>query len=227
MRPAPASAPRHTPATLARPVAFASLALLLVLAPAAPPAVAAQGEAVVVYSARIEALIKPMFDAFTRQTGIPVNSFSASEAELFERLKAEGSNTPADMLMTVDVGNLWLAQQAGLLQPFPSAVIEQNIPAHLRAKQNEWVGLSVRARTIAYSTERVEPEELSTYDALSDPRWRGRLCLRTSKKVYNQSLVATMIKTLGERRTEERGAPSRLTRSTWRPRASSRRPRSS
>jgi iron(III) transport system substrate-binding protein len=105
--------------------------------------------------------------------------------------------------MTVDVGNLWLAQEAGLLHPLHSAAIEKNIPAHHRARQNEWVGLSVRARTIAYGTERVRPEDLSTYEALGDGRWRGRLCLRTSKKVYNQSLVATMIRTLGERRTEE------------------------
>ncbi len=163
----------------------------------------AQPAEVVVYSARIEQFIKPMFDAFTRQTGIMVKSFSASEAELFERLKAEGPGTPADVLMTVDVGNLWLAQQAGLLQGFPSAIVEKSIPAHLRARNNEWVGLSVRARTIAYSTERVRSEELSTYEALGNPRWRGRLCLRTSAKVYNQSMVATMIKTLGERRTEE------------------------
>jgi iron(III) transport system substrate-binding protein len=171
---------------------------------AAPPVVAAPpGAEVVVYSARIESLIRPMFDAFTRKTGIPVRVFSASEAELFERLRAEGPGTPADVLMTVDVGNLWLAQEAGLLQPLHSAAIEKNIPAHLRARQNEWVGLSVRARTIAYGTERVRPEDLSTYEALGDGRWRGRLCLRTSKKVYNQSLVATMIRTLGERRTEE------------------------
>jgi iron(III) transport system substrate-binding protein len=157
----------------------------------------------VVYSARIEQLIKPMFDAFTARTGIGVRAFSASEAELFERLKAEGTRTPADMLMTVDVGNLWLAQEAALLQSFASPVIEKNIPGHLRAKGNEWVGLSVRARTIAYGSERVKPTELSTYEALGDPRWKGRLCLRTSKKVYNQSMVATMIKTLGEKRTEE------------------------
>jgi len=156
-----------------------------------------------VYSARIEHLIKPMFDAFTARTGIKVQAFSASEAELFERLKAEGAGTPADVLMTVDVGNLWLAQQAGLLQGFQSPVIEKNIPGHLRARTNEWVGLSVRARTIAHSTERVKPDDLSTYEALGDPRWRGRLCLRTSKKVYNQSMVATMIKTLGEKRTED------------------------
>ncbi len=185
----------------------APIALLLLAAVAAAvsagPAAAAGGGEIVVYSARIEQLIKPMFDAFTARTGIKVQAFSASESELFERLKAEGAGTPADVLMTVDVGNLWLAQQAGLLQGFQSVVIEKNIPAHLRARTNEWVGLSVRARTIAYSTERVKPDELSTYETLGDPRWRGRLGLRTSKKVYNQSMVATMIKTLGEKRTEE------------------------
>jgi iron(III) transport system substrate-binding protein len=157
----------------------------------------------VVYSARIEQLIKPMFDAFTAKTGIAVRFFTAQEAQLFERIKAEGRNTPADVFMTVDAGNLWLAEEAGLLQGFDSSVLAQNIPAHLRAKDNSWVGLSVRARPIMYSTERVKPSELSTYEALGDAKWAGRLCLRTSQKVYTQSLVATMIKSLGEARTEE------------------------
>lgn len=169
---------------------------------AGAPAPAAASE-VVVYSARIEQLVRPLFDAFTARTGIPIRAFTASEAELHERLKAEGPRTGADLLMTVDAGNLWLAQQAGLLQGFTSEVVERNIPPHLRAKGNAWVGLSVRARVIVYGTERVKPAALSTYEALGEPRWRGRLCLRTSQKVYNQSLVATMIKTLGERRTEE------------------------
>jgi iron(III) transport system substrate-binding protein len=157
---------------------------------------------VVVYSARIESLIKPMFDAFTDKTGIQVKYFTAGEKELFERLQSEGDKTPADVLMTVDVGNLWIAEQAGLLQGFTSEAIDQNIPSHLRAKDNAWVGLSVRARPIMYSTERVKPSELSTYEALGDSQWQDKLCLRTSKKVYTQSLVATMIKTLGEERTE-------------------------
>jgi len=166
-----------------------------------PALEAREAESVVVYSARIERLIKPMFDAFTAKTGVKVEYFTASEAELFERLKAEGSHTPADILMTVDAGNLWIAEEAGLLQGFQSPTIAKNIPAHLRAKDNAWVGLSVRARPIMYSTQRVKPTELSTYEALGNPRWRGRLCLRTSRKVYTQSLVATMIKTLGEQRT--------------------------
>ena len=160
-----------------------------------------EGE-VVVYSARIESLIKPMFDAFTAQTGIQVKYFTAGEKELFERLQSEGVNTPADVFMTVDVGNLWIAEHAGLLEGFDSQVVDKNIPSHLRAKDNAWVGLSVRARPIMYSTERVKPSELSTYEALGDPKWHGKLCLRTSKKVYTQSLVAAMMKALGEERTE-------------------------
>lgn len=165
-------------------------------------AASAQAQEVVIYSARIEALIKPMLDAFSARTGIRARYFTASEKELFERLKAEGARTPADLLMTVDAGNLWIAEQGGLLQGFSSKVIEKNIPAHLRARDNSWVGLSVRARPIMYSAERVRHSELSTYEALGDPKWRGRLCFRTSRQVYTQSLVATMIKTLGEGRAE-------------------------
>jgi iron(III) transport system substrate-binding protein len=175
---------------------------LLLLQPGASLQAAGSAEEVVVYSARIETLIKPMFDAFTEKTGIQVKFLTAGEKELFERLQSEGVSTPADVFMTVDVGNLWMAQNAGLLQGFNSEAVDKNIPSHLRAKDNEWVGLSVRARPIMYSTERVKPSELSTYEALGDPKWNGKLCFRTSKKVYTQSLVATMIKTLGEERTE-------------------------
>jgi iron(III) transport system substrate-binding protein len=103
---------------------------------------------------------------------------------------------------TVDVGNLWIAANKGLLAPTRSDILERDIPAHLRDVEGRWFGLSVRARTIAYSTTRVQPEELSTYEALAEPRWKGRLCLRTSRKVYNMSLVATMIDRLGEQETE-------------------------
>jgi iron(III) transport system substrate-binding protein len=163
---------------------------------------AVMADEVVVYSARIESLIKPMFDAFSQKTNVKVKYFTASEKELFERLRSEGSKSPADVFMTVDAGNLWLAQNAGLLQGIESAAITKNIPAHLRARDNSWVGLSLRARPIMYSTERVKPSELSTYEALGNPKWKGRLCFRTSRQVYTQSLVATMIKSLGEKQTE-------------------------
>src|SRR5690606_2862510 len=125
------------------------------------------------------------------------------EAPLIARLKAEGANTPADMLITVDAGNLWQAEQEGVLQPTKSDVIDANIPPQYRSSTDSWTGLSLRARTIFYSTERVKPEELSTYEALADKNWEGRLCLRTSKKVYNQSLTATLIETHGEAKAEE------------------------
>lgn len=156
-----------------------------------------------VYSARIEQLIKPMFDAFTKETGIKVKYVTDNEGALLARLEAEGKNTPADMLITADAGNLWAAAQAGLLQPVKSAVLENNIPAHLRDPGNEWFGLSIRARTLVYNTKKVKPEELSTYEDLADAKWNKRLCLRTSKKVYNQSLVAMMIAEHGEAETEK------------------------
>lgn len=159
-------------------------------------------EQLVVYSARNEQLIKPMFDRYMAETGMPVRFVTDDAGPLIERLAAEGANSPADILMTVDAGELWYAADRGLLQPIKSATIDTNIPASLRDPQDRWVGLSVRARTIVYSTERVKPEELSDYAALADQRWKGKLCLRTSKKVYNQSLVAMLIAEYGEAKTE-------------------------
>jgi iron(III) transport system substrate-binding protein len=158
---------------------------------------------VVVYSARAEQLIKPMFDAFTKETGVPVKFITDKEGPLMERLKAEGKNTPADVLLTVDAGNLWQAANEGLLQPVQSAVLQKNIPAHLKDPNNQWFGLSVRARTIVYNTKALKPADLSTYEDLASPKWKGKLCLRTSKKVYNQSLVAMMIAEKGEAETEK------------------------
>jgi iron(III) transport system substrate-binding protein len=165
-----------------------------------PAAVAA--ETLVVYSARNEQLIKPVFDAYTRETGVEVKFTTGEAAVLTERLAAEGRNSPADILMTVDAGELWNAAERGLLQPVKSAVLEKNVPAHLRDPDDRWFGLSLRARTIFYSPKRVDPATLSTYEALAAPAWKGRLCLRTSKKVYNQSLVAMLISAQGEATTE-------------------------
>ena len=144
-----------------------------------------------------------MFDAFTKDTGINVKFVTDKEGPLLARLKAEGKNTPADMLITSDAGNLWEAAQEGLLRPVESKTLQANVPAYLRDPQNQWFGLSVRARTIIYNTQKVKPSDLSTYEALAEPQWKGRLCLRTSKKVYNQSLVAMMIAEHGAVRTEE------------------------
>lgn len=166
-------------------------------------AVPADAGEVVIYTARNEQLVKPLFDRYTEETGVKITYLTDKAAPLLERLKAEGSRTPADILMTVDAGNLWHAAELGLLAPLDSAILDANIPANLRDPQNRWFGLSVRARTMVYNPDMVDASELSTYEDLADPRWQGKLCLRTSKKVYNQSLVATMIAAIGEERTED------------------------
>ncbi len=157
---------------------------------------------VVVYSARNEQLIKPVFDAYTKATGVRVKFITDKAGPLLQRLLAEGANTPADLLITVDAGNLWQAAEKGLLKPLSSEVLTANIPEHLRDPNHRWFGLSVRARTIVYNTQKITPAELLTYEDLGNPKWKGRLCLRTSKKVYNQSLVAMMIDMLGIEETE-------------------------
>ncbi len=157
---------------------------------------------ITVYSARKEHLIKPLFEQYTAKTGIDIRYITDKAGPLITRLESEGAATPADMLITVDAGNLWQASKHGVLQAVNSPILEKNVPQHLRAANKEWFGLSARARTMVYSTERIKPGELSTYEALADPKWKGRLCLRTSKKVYNQSLVATLIKTLGADKSE-------------------------
>lgn len=156
----------------------------------------------VVYSARNEQLIKPLFDAYQKETGTHIKFLTGKEGPLLERLKAEGARTPADILMTVDAGNLWQAAQSGLLAKVDSKILNKNIPAHLRDPDGQWYGLSVRARTIVYNTKKVKPADLSSYEALGDAKWQGRLCLRSSKKVYNQSMVAMMIAHNGEAKTE-------------------------
>ncbi len=157
----------------------------------------------VVYSARNEQLIKPMFDRYTAETGQRIRFVTDDAGPLIERLNAEGANSQADILMTVDAGELWHAADRGLLRPIASEELNANVPESLRDPQGRWYGFSVRARTMVYSTERVQPEELSGYAALADERWKGKLCLRTSKKVYNQSLVAMLIAEYGEPKTEE------------------------
>lgn len=157
---------------------------------------------VVVYSARNEQLIKPLFDAYTKATGVQVSFITDKEGPLMARLKAEDQNSPADLLMTVDAGNLWQAAEEGLLKPIESKTLTAAIPAHLRDPGNQWFGLSVRARTLVYNRNQVKPEDLTSYEDLANPKWKGRLCLRTSKKVYNQSLVAMLIHEQGEASTE-------------------------
>lgn len=167
-----------------RVLLFISMALLVNTAAAAE---------VNVYSARIENLIKPLLDRFTEETGIDVNLVTGDADALLQRLQLEGRNTPADVLITTDVGRLHLAKTRGLLQPAESDILQQHIPAHYRDPDNTWFGLSLRSRIIVYSHKRVEPAELSTYEALADKQWANRICVRSSSNVYNQSLVASLI----------------------------------
>jgi len=168
----------------------------------APDAAAAAPAELVVYTSRNEQLVKPLFDRYTEETGIKVTYLTDKAPPLMERLKAEGSRTPADVFITVDAGNLWQAANLDLLQPIESPVLEANIPDNLQDPDNRWFGLSVRARTIIHNPTRAPADTLSTYEALAGPEWKGRLCLRTSGAVYNQSLVATMMATLGAEETE-------------------------
>ncbi len=162
------------------------------------------GEArVVVYTSRQPHLIEPLFQRYTAATGVQVDFTSDNEASLIERLAAEGARTSADVFITVDAGNLWHAADRGLLSAIDSEALVEAIPASLRDERGQWFGLSQRARVIVYHRDRVDPDELSTYEDLADPRWQGRLCLRSSRKVYNQSLVALMIEHHGEARTED------------------------
>ncbi len=172
-------------------------------------------EVVNVYSARKEELIKPLLDKFTAETGIKVNLLTGEAGALMKRLENEGINSPADILLTVDVGNLTRAQAAGLLQPVFSSVLDASIPSNLRDQGGYWYGLSVRARPIIYAKDRINPADLSTYEALSEPKWKGRILVRSSSNIYNQSLVASMIEAIGIKRTEEwaRGLVSNFARS--------------
>lgn len=177
-------------------------ALCLSLVGAATLAQAAQPQAVTVYSARIEALLKPTLDEYTKQTGVKINLLTDSGGSLTERLAAEGASSPADVLITVDVGNLWNVAERGLLQKVDSPLLNANVPANFRDPGNRWWGLSERSRTIFYAADRVKPEQLSTYEDLADPKWKGKLCLRTSKQAYTQSLVAMLIAKHGVEKSE-------------------------
>jgi iron(III) transport system substrate-binding protein len=162
----------------------------------------AAAQEVNLYSSRHYDTDVALYDAFTEQTGIAVNLIEGDADQLIERIKAEGRNSPADVLITVDAGRLWRADEAGLLQPVSSPVLEEAIPAELRHPEGKWFGLSQRLRGIVYAKDRVDPSEITNYEDLADPKWQGRICIRSSTNVYNQSLVASMIEANGVEATE-------------------------
>ncbi|MGF1482297.1 MAG: Fe(3+) ABC transporter substrate-binding protein [Cyanophyceae cyanobacterium] len=155
------------------------------------------------YSSRHYNTDQALYDNFTQQTGVRVNLIEGEADGLIERIKSEGANSPADVLLTVDAGNLWQAEQDGIFQSIESATLEERIPANLRDPQGRWFGFSRRARVIMYNNDLVNPAQLSTYEDLASPQWEGEILIRSSSNVYNQSLVASMIEVLGEQETIE------------------------
>ena len=163
---------------------------------------ATAAEQVSVYSARKEALIKPLLDQFSEQTGIKVNLVTGSADTLLKRLELEGQYSKADVFVTVDAGRLYRAKVADVLQPIESDVLEARVPANLQDADNFWFGLSQRARTVFYNKNAVADGDIQTYEQLADEQWRGRICVRSSDNIYNQSLVASLIEHNGIDATE-------------------------
>ena len=151
-----------------------------------------------VYSARQEELIKPVLDKFSAKTGIKVNLITGKPDELISRMASEGRNSPADVLISTDVGRLYRAQTQGLLQPIESAALTSAIPAHLRDPAQHWFGLTMRARPVMYIPGKVDPKQLSTLEDLASDKWRGKICIRSSDNIYNQSMMAALIAEIGE-----------------------------
>jgi len=151
-----------------------------------------------VYTHRHYDVDKVLFDAFTQKTGIKVNVVKASADELLVKLAQEGANSPADLLVTVDVSRLEKAKNQGLLQNISSTTLQKNIPADLRDIAGSWYAQTIRGRVVVYSKDRVNPEQLSTYEALTDKQWQGKILVRTSANMYNQSLMASIIANNGE-----------------------------
>ncbi|MBZ8135073.1 Fe(3+) ABC transporter substrate-binding protein [Afifella sp. IM 167] len=165
-----------------------------------------------IYSYRQPYLIAPITEAFEKETGIRVNTVFLAQG-LEERIQAEGANSPADVIMTVDIGRLENAKQMGITQPVTDEVIERDIPAQYRDPEGHWFGLTTRSRVVYASKERVEQDTI-TYEELSDPKWKGRICIRSGQHVYNIGLIASMIAHHGEEATEEwlRGLKNNLAR---------------
>ena len=153
-----------------------------------------------VYSHRHYDSDKILFKKFTDQTGIKINVIKGSADQLIERLISEGNNSPADILLTVDAGRLHRAKMAGIFQPIESQMLNNNVPSSMRDPDGYWFGLTVRARVIVYSKDRIKPSELSTYEDLAKSKWKGKIAVRSSSNIYNQSLMASIIEANGSRK---------------------------
>jgi iron(III) transport system substrate-binding protein len=178
----------------------------LALGSLAAPFIARRGFAdageVNIYSARHYPADETLYGLFTKETGIKINVIQGTAEELMERVKLEGESSPADVFVTVDAGNLWRAQEAGVFQPTKSAMLDEKIPKHYHEPDGHWFGFSTRARVVVYDTRKVKPADLSTYEQLADETWKGRILVRSSNNIYNQSLLASIIEHDGEDKAE-------------------------
>jgi iron(III) transport system substrate-binding protein len=179
-----------------------TLAISIISAALTLPALA-QDKVLNLYSSRHYQTDEALYDNFTKQTGIKINRIEAGEDALLERLKNEGARSPADVLITVDAGRLWRAEQMGLFQPVKSAVLDAKIPAELRHPEGLWYAFSVRARPIFYAKGLVNPADLKNYEDLADPKFKGKICIRSSSNMYNLSLMSSMIAANGPEKAEQ------------------------
>lgn len=188
--------------------------IAVTLAASLPATVLAQEKVLNLYTARHYQTDEALYSNFTKQTGIRVNRIEGQEDPLLERIRSEGANSPADVFITVDIGRLWRAQQAGVFAPVNSPVLVSRVPANFRDPNGEWFGFSARARVIAYNKDTVKPGDISRYEDLADPRWKGRVCTRSSGHVYNLSLISSLIAHDGVPKTEQwaRGVVANLAR---------------
>ncbi|MGQ0749388.1 MAG: Fe(3+) ABC transporter substrate-binding protein [Betaproteobacteria bacterium] len=179
-----------------------------------PGFAAAQDKVLNLYSSRHYQTDESLYSNFSKQAGIKINRIEASEDPLIERLKNEGARSPADVLVTVDAGRLWRAEQLGLFQPVKSKVLESRLPEHMQAPNDQWFGFSARARVIVYNKGAVSPADVQNYEDLAHPKLKGKVCTRSGNHVYNLSLISALIEHWGERKTEEwaRGVVSNFAR---------------
>jgi iron(III) transport system substrate-binding protein len=183
-----------------RDISVALLSAVSVVAVTAAPALAQSGE-VNVYTYRETKLIQPLFDAFTKDTGIKVNVISASSG-LEQRIKTEGANSPSDVLLTVDIGRMDDAVKAEVSQPIKSDKLDEIVPPRFRDPNGHWYGISMRARVVYASKERVKQDTI-TYEELADPKWKGKICIRSGQHIYNNALFAAYVAKHGEAKAEE------------------------
>ena len=170
---------------------------------ASPVLTRAEDNVLNLYTARHYQTDEALYANFTKQTGIKINRIEGGEDPLFERIKNEGANSPADVFITVDIGRLWRADQAGIFASVKSKLLESRVPAAYRDPAGDWFGFSARARVIAYNKDTVKPGDIRNYEDLADPKWKGKICVRSSSHPYMLSLTASMVSHLGEAKAEQ------------------------